>query len=89
MRPIQEFNIKVASLRRSAPREFDDMLVELKRHAEDQFRLCVQAPPDHLSRLQGRAQHALEMTTLFEDACKTADRIVTKQAESSAAVHRR
>jgi len=84
--------MKVASLRSCAPREFDDMLVELKRYTEEQFRLCVQAPPDHLSRLQGRAQHALEITTLFEGASKTADRIAAKATPSaglSAAVPQR
>ena len=79
---------KIASLRRCAPREFDEAVAALKEYSHRASALCVASPPDHLARLQGKAQQCAEIVTLFQDADKTANRIerVKPRRDFSAAV---
>lgn len=88
MRPDQEIIRKIAALRRCAPREFDEVIDALRQYSDETSRLCVQSPPEQLSRLQGKAQQCAEFAALFADACKTADRIDRKpiRRDFSAAV---
>ena len=74
-RADQDLILKIATLRRSAPREFDDAIVVLKHYSDEVSKLCVQSPPEHLQRLQGRAQQCAEFVSMFTDANKTADRV--------------
>ena len=71
----KELIMKTAMLRRTAPHEFDEWVAVLQQYSSDVARQCVQAPPDHLHRIQGRAQQCEDLTTLFVNACKTADRV--------------
>lgn len=75
LRPNQELALKVAALRRAAPREWEEMLAEMRRYANARMADCVSSPLGMLQVAQGRAQNARDMVRLFEDAVKTADRI--------------
>ncbi len=67
--------LKTATLQRSAPREFDEWVGALMAYATEAARKCMQAPPDHIHRLQGRAQQCDELAALFAGSGRSADRI--------------
>lgn len=86
MRVDQELIVKSATLARSSPQMWSEFLVALKSYSDDASRLCVASPLEQLPRMQGKAQQCAELTTLFEGACKAADRIANPPAGASAAV---
>lgn len=69
-----------ATLARSSPREWESFLAELSKYADNVKDQCVQAPLEALHGMQGQARQCAALVALFEDAVKTADRIVTKRA---------
>lgn len=88
-RPDQELIIKAAALARSAPQAWSEFILAMNKFATAGAMLCVASPPDQLQRMQGRAQQCAEITTLFEDAVKSADRITNLTAGSSSTANPR
>lgn len=82
MRPDQELIVKAAGLARAAPQAWSEFILAMNKFATAGAMLCVASPPEQLQRMQGRAQQCAEITTLFEDAVKSADRVTTATAGS-------
>lgn len=85
MTPEQDLILKTASLSRATSGVvWEAFLKAFKEYGDVQMRLCVEAAPEHLARLQGRAQQCASLLALFGDAGKTADRIASKRAANTA-----
>lgn len=80
---------KAAELARAAPSQWREFIKALDEYAAEKARGCVASPLERLQVMQGQAQQAAALVTLFKDAVVSADRIATSRAVSSAAVQRR
>jgi hypothetical protein len=72
--------LRAAALSRSSPQDWKAFIEELRKYADHMKDDCVQATPDLLHKMQGRAQLASQLVSLFADAGVTADRISQKAA---------
>lgn len=78
LRTDDKLAIAAARLKRAAPnlfKEFEDLL---DLHAREATVLCVQAPPDQVLRLQGRAQEVMDLRKILTDCIATADKLEAK-----------
>lgn len=70
--PNSNFILRAADLSHAAPREWAGFIQELRGFADLQKQQCVQAPLAMLQVAQGRAQTAVQLLELLENAAKTA-----------------
>lgn len=75
MRPDQNFTIRAAQVASAAPREWAMFVEAFKEYSAAEAALCVQAAPDALQRMQGRAQQCASLSTLFADPVNAASRV--------------
>lgn len=72
--------LPAANLARSNHALWAEFMVVLRRHADNRRNELVTAHSDELQKAQGRAQEAVRLVALLENAVTAADRRSTKAA---------
>ncbi len=67
--------IAAAALARGNSASWQQFVIALKEYARGKAHSCVMSSADEVQLSQGKAQQCAQLTSLFEDAVKTADRI--------------
>ena len=78
MKASDTLTLAAAKLAGGAARNWDEFLAALRAYKDEQLNLMVQAPPDRLQQLQGRAQHAIDLVERF-DKCREQAKILMEK----------
>ena len=70
-----------ARLALAAPRQWDEFRAAFKKFADARRDLLVQASPDEVLKVQGRAQQCTLLVALFDDAVNAANRVKAPAAQ--------
>lgn len=76
MKVSDTLTLAAARLASGAARDWDEFLAALRAYRDEQLSLLAQAPPDRVHTMQGRALHAIDLVTKFENCREQAKKIM-------------
>jgi len=71
----------LARLKATSPQTFAEIVGLFKEMRDASFAECVQAPPDRVQIMQGKAQERADFVTLFETCTEQARALEAKMKE--------
>lgn len=78
MKSTESLILAAAKLSGGAAKDWDEFLAAFRAYKDEQLTLMVQASPDRLQQLQGRAQSAIDLFSSLENCRDKARAIMEK-----------